>query len=241
MGKRLNGHSPSVRFVNNLTLYFAAKDEIQAWDDKSYIKVCRPLIRPKGYYAKSWKPLLERLYHNNSLESVRDVALLAAGYDADVYCPRVGPPELPAEILIRPSKFHRGETMGIFKATDTSDYDVVVYSKYCLECDEETSTALATLKSWANREKLEVIVIRTAYRPADHERATDLYGSIDYPAIVVWNDVKALTEFVKMIKVSSNKLIKPEKNKTNPRKHSRFSAKEDRSEGDVEIQDRSEE
>lgn len=213
MGKRLDGHNPSVRFVNDLTLYFAQKDEILVWGSGSYIKVCRPLIRPKGYYAKNWKPLLERLYHNNSLENVRDVALLAAGYDADVYCPKAKPPDLPAEILIRPSKFHRGETMGIFKATDTRDYNVVVYSKYCLECDPETAAALAALKAWANRENLEVKVIRTAYRPADHARAAELYGSVDYPAIVVQNDVKTLTEFVEMIKESSNKLIKPEKNK----------------------------
>lgn len=215
MGKRLDGHKPSVRFVNDLTLYFLHKDEILAWDNHSFIKVCRPLCRPRGYYAKSWKPLLERLYKKNTLESVRDVALLAGEYNADVFCPWRKPPALPAEILIRPSKFHRGDTMGIFKSTDTSDYDVVVYTKYCLECEEQSAAELAKLKAWANREKLEVKVVRTAYRPADHERASELYGNEDYPAIVIWDEVNTLTEFAEMIKESSNKLIKPGRNKNN--------------------------
>lgn len=213
MGKRLDGHKPSVRFVNDLTLYFAQKDEILAWDDHAYIKVCRPLCRPKGYYAKSWKPLLERLYRKNSLETVRDVAVLAEEYGADVICPWRKHPVLPTDILIRPNKFHRGDTMGIFKATDTSDYDIVVYSKYCLECDEATASDLTTLKTWATQAGLDVIVVRTAYRPADHARAAEIYGSADYPAIVVWKEVKTLKEFAEMIKSSSNKLIKPEMNK----------------------------
>ena len=73
----------------------------------------------------------------------------------------------------------------------------------------------AKLKAWANREKLEVKVVRTAYRPADHERASELYGNEDYPAIVIWDEVKTLTEFAEMIKESSNKLIKPGRNKNN--------------------------
>lgn len=213
MGKRLDGHEPSVRFTNGLTLYFQYKDEILVWDSRSFIKVCRPFYPPKGYYTKNWKPLLERLYHNNNLETVRDVALLAGKYDADVYCPRSSPPEIPQDILVRPSKYFRGDTMGIFKPTDTYNYDIVVYSKYCIQCDEQESTNLIELETWAMHNNLDVKVIRTAYRPADHKRAAEIYDSEDYPTFVVWHDVKTLKEFVKMIKNTSNKLIKPERNK----------------------------
>lgn len=100
--------------------------------------------------------------------------------------------------------------MGIFKSTDTSGYDVVVYTKYCLECEEQSAAELAKLKAWATREKLVVKVVRTAYRPADHERASKLYGNEDYPAIVIWDEVTTLTDFAKDCK---NKLIKAGKEK----------------------------
>lgn len=213
MGKRLDNHKPSVRYINGLTIYFIYKNEILVWDSKSYIKVCRPFYPPKGYYTHSWKPLLERLYHNNNLATARDVALLASKYDADVYCPRSDHPPVPLEIWVRPSKYHRGETMGIFKPTDTRDYDIVVYSKYCIGCDQQESTDLIELENWAMHNNLDVKVIRTAYKPADHKRAAELYESEDYPTIVVWNDVVTLKEFIKMIKDASNKLVKAERNK----------------------------
>lgn len=214
MGERLENFKPSVRYTNGLTIYFRTKNDIMVWDDKLFIKISRYYFPPKNYYKTCWKPLLEKLYRNNSLETVWDIAKLANRYEAVVSRPRSpGPPPIPEDILVRPSKYIRGNTMGVFRVTKTSDYDIVVYSKDCIGCQGDDKTRLLELQTWALHNNLDVIMIRTSYKPADHKRAAEIYGSEYYPTFVVWNDVKTLKEFVEMIKDADNKLVKPERNK----------------------------
>lgn len=214
MGERLENFKPSVRCTNGLTIYFRTKNDILVWDDKVFLKISRYYFAPKNYYKTCWKPLLERLYHNNNLETVWDLTKLANRYEAEVVYPRLdAPPPIPDGILVRPSKFIRGNTMGIFKPTNTHDYDIVIYSKDCIGCQGADKTRLLEIEAWALHKNLDVIKIRTSYKPADHKRAAEIYGSEDYPIFVVWHDVKTLKEFVKMIKDTDNKLVKPERNK----------------------------
>lgn len=215
MGERLENFKPSVRYTNGLTIYFRTKNDILIWDDKLFIKISRYYFPPKNYYQTCWKPLLERLYHNNNLETVWGVANLANRYEAVVTYPRMRePPPIPEDILVRPSRFVRGNSMGIFKPTNTHDYDVVIYSKDCIQCKEDEKVLLLELQTWVLHNNLDAITIRTAYKPADHKRAAEIYGSEDYPTFVVSDDVKTLKDFVKMIKDTSNKLVKPERDKS---------------------------
>ena len=207
------GFIASVRYLNGLTLYFKDKQSVHVWDERGSYIIVRRMDRPKrGYYKLFWKPFIENLCRNNSFSSTIQVANLAVSYDLTVISPSSQlPPKIPDNILIRPSKFKGGNVMGIFKPTDTSEANVVVYSKWCIECEEPGD--MVTLNQWALHNELELQVVRTAYRPADHKRATEIFGSEDYPAFVVYNDVFLLKEFVKMIRDGKNKLIKPGRDK----------------------------
>lgn len=214
MGERLENFKPSVRYTNGVTIYFQTKSDILVWDNKTFIKISRYYFPPKNYYRACWKPFLEKLYRNNNLETVWDVASLANRYEAVVVCPRLPePPPIPDDILVRPSKFIRGKTMGIIKPTNTHDYDIVIYSKDCIGCQGDDKTRLLEIEAWALHNNLDVIKIRTSYKPADHKRAAEIYGSEYYPTFVVYDDVKTLKEFAEMIKDTDNKLAKPERNK----------------------------
>lgn len=203
-------HVPSVRVVNGMTLYFETKNKVHAMDSqRGYVMAYRMDCAPKSYYAKSWKPFLEKLYRSNTISSVYDVAKIAQCFDVDIYCPWSKPPEIPQNILVRPSKF-KGGPMGIFKPTKITG-DVIVYSKYCIECEEPLE--LQMLKDWAQRQDLVIQIIRTAYKPADHKQAAEIYGNEDYPCFVVTDDVKTLKEFAHMISEQKNKLVKEGKTK----------------------------
>lgn len=95
------------------------------------------------------------------------------------------------------------------------DYDVLIYSKWCLDCDFPKEAQ--EIGNWVRHEGLTVRIIRTAYRPEEHGKATELWAAArdlpeeeaqDYATFVVYNDVIELKEFVKMIKECKNKMIK---------------------------------
>lgn len=111
--------------------------------------------------------------------------------------------------------------MGIFRETKITA-EVVIYSKWCIQCDHLEELLL--VNSWALHRDLDVQVIRTAYRPADHKRAVQLWASHkgvpedeaqDYPAFVVHDSIMSLKDFVEMITEEDvkNKLIKEGKTK----------------------------
>ena len=107
----------------------------------------------------------------------------------------------------------------IFKPTSTDDADIVIYSKWCVSCDSPED--LLAINMWALNNNLEVKVIRTAYRPADHRKAVELWSCRDdlktrpedYPAFVIYNGVHTLGEFIKMISNTKDKMFKGGKTK----------------------------
>lgn len=109
-----------------------------------------------------------------------------------------------------------------------NDVDVLIYSKWCIECTHPEY--LIAINAWANLNDLDVKVVRTAYRPEAHQRATELWAAkmeldIDdkaqnekaqnYPIFVVYNDVIQIKEFIRMIDQEQcrNKMVKGGKTK----------------------------
>lgn len=106
------------------------------------------------------------------------------------------------------------------------EYDVLIYSKWCVECEYPES--MKEIQEWALHEGLSYKVIRTAYAPADHTEATELWATMlgidthikeerekaeSYPPFVVYNDIVKLEEFIKMIKDTKNKMVEEGKAK----------------------------
>lgn len=90
----------------------------------------------------------------------------------------------------------------IFRPTKITG-DIVVYTKWCLQC--EAPDLFAALNYYAMCNDLDAQVIRTCYRPADHQKATKLWSAANgitkeeaknYPDFVVYNGVMGLKEFV---------------------------------------------
>lgn len=111
--------------------------------------------------------------------------------------------------------------MGIFRETKITA-DVVIYSKWCISCDQPDE--LLAIQLWALHNDLDVQVVRTAYKPADHNRAVRLWASHqgvseeeaqDYPAFVVRDSIMSLKDFVEMIAKDNvkNKMVKEGKSK----------------------------
>lgn len=107
--------------------------------------------------------------------------------------------------------------MGIFRPTKISG-DIVIYSKWCVSC--EYPRDLQIIQSWAQQNDLELQIVRTAYRPADHAEAMQLWAKREdapanetedelacYPIFVVYQGIKTLRKFVKMITDAKNKLV----------------------------------
>lgn len=107
-----------------------------------------------------------------------------------------------------------------------NDVDLLIYSKWCLGCTPSVDLDLINL--WATKNELDVKLIRTAYRPKDHERATELWAAKtgldledeeqneraqNYPTFVLFDDVIEIKEFTKMIKDCKNKMVKKGKTK----------------------------
>lgn len=106
--------------------------------------------------------------------------------------------------------------MGVFLPTKIKG-DIILYSKWCVECDYPDE--LQAINTYATRHDLELQIIRTAYRPADHDRATEIWGCRDgvseedaesYSAFVPYKDkIYTLEEFTEMIGDDvKNKMIK---------------------------------
>lgn len=111
--------------------------------------------------------------------------------------------------------------MALFKPTKITG-DVVIYSKWCVECDQPLRVSM--IESWAEKKKLKVQIVRTAYRPADHEEAVKLWAKSnglnlesksareiaeEYPTFIVYDKtIATLKEFVRMITNSKNKMVK---------------------------------
>lgn len=109
--------------------------------------------------------------------------------------------------------------MGIIRPTKITG-DIVVYTKWCIEC--EHPEWLLAINAYANHNDLDVQVIRTQYRPADHKRAAELWGSRDdvktedaedYSTFVVKDGVYKMQEYLEMITYAKNKLVKGDKTK----------------------------
>lgn len=107
------------------------------------------------------------------------------------------------------------------KINKNNDVEVLIYSKWCVQC--EHPEYLLAINVWALHNDLDVKVVRTAYRPKDHRRATELWaakmgldlGNKDdnekaqgYPIFVVHNDVVEIKEFIEMITDCKNKMVK---------------------------------
>lgn len=109
--------------------------------------------------------------------------------------------------------------MAIFRPTKITG-DVVIFSKWCVEC--ENHLAFTMIRSWAQKNNLELQIIRTAYRPADHKEAMKLWAkacglaldteegealAAEYPVFVVHDGaIATVKEFVKVI--TKNKMVK---------------------------------
>ena len=92
--------------------------------------------------------------------------------------------------------------------------DVIIYSKWCLQCEE--AAFMIALDEWCLHKKLTYEVRRTAYRPWWHQKAIELWASAagiteeeakSYPSFVVWKDIKTVEEFGEMIKKEKNKMV----------------------------------
>lgn len=95
--------------------------------------------------------------------------------------------------------------MGIFRPTKLTG-DIIVYTKWCIEC--EHPEWLLAINIYAMHNDLDVQVIRTQYRPADHKKASELWGGEDYSTFVVADGVHTLKEYLEMISDAKNKLVK---------------------------------
>lgn len=71
---------PKARYVNSLTIYFSSKDSIFVTDGKIVIVLERWFDIKRGFYAGSWKPLVEVLSKKKSLTTVYEVWELARYY-----------------------------------------------------------------------------------------------------------------------------------------------------------------
>lgn len=63
---------------------------------------------------------------------------------------------------------------------------VTLYTKFCLNCYWPKQSI--AIRQWAEREGMQLIVKRTAYRPDWHKEAVVLYGNADYTAFLVHED-----------------------------------------------------
>lgn len=111
--------------------------------------------------------------------------------------------------------------LGLLKPTEM-DGDIIIYSKWCVQCMMPDD--LLAVNMYALHKDLIVQVIRTAYRPADHKKATELWScrkgavegenSEDYKTFVVYNGkIQEFKEFLKMIIRAENKMVKEAKTK----------------------------
>lgn len=103
--------------------------------------------------------------------------------------------------------------MGIFKPTKIKA-DIVIYTKWCIECAHPEW--LLAINLYALHNDLDVQVIRTQYKPADHDKATEFWASRsdvkdedaeNYSTFVVHDGVYKMKEFLKMINGAENKLV----------------------------------
>lgn len=104
--------------------------------------------------------------------------------------------------------------MGIFRPTKIKG-DIIIYTKWCIEC--EHPEWLLAINLYGVHNDLDVQVIRTQYRPADHKKAVELWSSRDdikeedaenYSTFVVQNGVHTMKEYLEMISDTKNKLVK---------------------------------
>lgn len=111
---------------------------------------------------------------------------------------------------------------GLIKPTEIVG-DIVIYSKWCVQC--RMPDELLAVNTYALHKDLSVQVIRTAYRPADHKKATELWGcrtevkpedAENYPTFVIASGsskIKTLKEYAKMVIKAENKMIKEARTK----------------------------
>lgn len=99
--------------------------------------------------------------------------------------------------------------LGLFRPTKV-EADIVIYSKRCASClyPEE----MLAINYYASEHGLTTQVIRTVYRPADHERAMELWATrrdapqsetpealANYPTFVVYKNIMPIKDFIEVI------------------------------------------
>lgn len=100
--------------------------------------------------------------------------------------------------------------MGIIRPAKLKG-DIIVYTKWCIEC--EHPEWLIAINAYAMHNDLDVQVIRTQYHPADHKKASELWGGEDYSTFVLADGVHTMKEYLEMISDTKNKLVKRGKTK----------------------------
>lgn len=93
-----------VRYVGELTIYFRDKDAILITDGKNMI-LCERWFEGRGFYSRSWRPFVEGLAHNNSLETVADALRLATKYGITTHVPKSELFDITEDTVVLPRHF----------------------------------------------------------------------------------------------------------------------------------------
>ena len=69
-----------VRYVNEMTIYFATKDEIFVSNGKTHVLFER-WFDGRNVYTKRWRPFVQILTHKKNLDSVYEIWRIARKYE----------------------------------------------------------------------------------------------------------------------------------------------------------------
>lgn len=75
--------TPSVRYINGLTIFFKKKDTVYVTDGKISVIFERWFGMAKGYYSSSWKPFTTQLKVLDGLASIYQVISIANKYGVE--------------------------------------------------------------------------------------------------------------------------------------------------------------
>lgn len=95
---------PSVRYINDIQIYFCEKTVVQVAQRGVVIDIVRWDKPGGGTYAKAWRPFCVKLCRRNNIENVYQIMALAAKYSLMVIKCR-HPRQPPPGIWVRPSRY----------------------------------------------------------------------------------------------------------------------------------------
>lgn len=112
---------PRVRFLGNLTIYFRDKTTVLVQQGSTTLAFHRWWTRPKGYFAKSWKPFCDALSRNRVID-LTEIRRLARKYDVELQAYHQPIGRLDGVKIINPRK-RSGleETAGVEAKTGVKD------------------------------------------------------------------------------------------------------------------------